>query len=83
MAIRSQSRKTRSAVQQAKDLNVRLLLLAYNEVDGNDQYMLDTDSYFQLKRKILSAGIRCEDCVVSRSRRDKSGGCGTLYITKE
>lgn len=66
----------------AEKLDIRLLLMAYNEVNHNQTYITDMKKYEALIKKIIRKNIKCEDCVCSLSRRDDVGGCGTLYVSK-
>ena len=65
-----------------KQSGFRLLLMAYNVVNGNEKLATDISKYIELKKRIVIENINCEDCVLSLSRRDNIGGCGTLFSSK-
>lgn len=65
-----------------RKLDIRLLLMAYNEVNHNRTYITNMKKYEAFIKKIIRENVKCEDCVCSLSRRDDVGGCGTLYISK-
>ena len=54
-----------------------LLLLGYNETPGNN-FITSGEDYCYIVKKCIEEQVYCEDCVNSKSRRDKIGGCGTF-----
>lgn len=66
----------------ASENSIILLLMAYNQVNEEQNFLTDIDVYRSYIRKIQNAQIKYEDCTYSLSRRDPVGGCGTLFVSK-
>lgn len=78
--INTSDEEQKDFINYCKKLDVKLLLMKYNVVDGNLIYESNDETYERLVMKCILAEIKYMDSGSSSTRRDLNGGCGTLYL---
>ena len=81
--VNTSAQEQEAFIKVCREYNLILLLLAYNKINQQNEFVMDEKAYKELVKRIVKDKIRCEDCVCSSSRRDAVGGCGTLVMHRK